>query len=77
MILSRSWENFPPYPHESLTLKNVLYAPVVIKNLISVRKFTRDNMVSIEFDPFGFSVKELATGNIVLRSNSTIDLYSF
>ena len=34
-------------------------------------------MVSVEFDPFGFSVKDLATGNIVLRSNSTGDLYPF
>ena len=34
-------------------------------------------MVSVEFDPFGFFVKELATENIVLRSNSTGDLYPF
>ena len=58
----------------TLTLKNLLYAPQLIKNLISVRKFTRDNMVSVEFDHFGFSVKDLATRNLVLRSNSTGDL---
>ena len=61
----------------SLTLKNVLYAPKLIKNLIFVHKFTRDNKVYVEFDPFGFSVKKLGTGNILLRSNSTSDLYSF
>ncbi|CAO2834232.1 unnamed protein product [Amaranthus hypochondriacus] len=66
-----------PTSQKSLTLKNVLHAPKLIKNLISVRKFTRDKMVSVEFDPFGFSVKDLATGNIVLRSNSTGDLYPF
>ena len=62
---------------KSLTLNNILHAPCLIKNLISVRKFTHDNMNSIEFHPFGFSVKDLATGNIVLRSNSTGDLYPF
>ena len=34
-------------------------------------------MVSVEFDPFGFSMKGLATRSIVLRSNSTGDLYPF
>lgn len=40
-----------------------------------VKNITHDDMVFVEFDPFGFSVKDLATGNIVLRSNSTDDLY--
>ncbi|KAL2906525.1 Retrovirus-related Pol polyprotein from transposon RE1 [Bienertia sinuspersici] len=60
-----------------LTLKNVLYAPHLIKNLISVRKFTTDNMVSIEFEPFGFSVKDLRTGNDLMRYESSGDLYPF
>ena len=51
-----------PSPNQPLTLKNVLHAPKLIKNIISVRKFTNDNMVSVEFDPYGFSVKELDTG---------------
>ena len=34
-------------------------------------------MVSVDFNPFGFFVKDLATENIVLRSNSTDDLYPF
>ena len=34
-------------------------------------------MVYAELDPFGFSVKNLATGNLVLRSNSIGDLYPF
>jgi hypothetical protein len=41
-------------------LNNVLVSPAAIKSLISVRKFTRDNQCSIEFDPYGFSVKDLA-----------------
>ncbi|XP_074301081.1 uncharacterized protein LOC141632434 [Silene latifolia] len=35
-----------PPPHNSLLLKNVLHVPAIIKNLVSVRKFTTDNNVS-------------------------------
>lgn len=63
----------PPYPPFSLT--NVLHAPKLIKNLISVRKFTTDNMVSIAFDPFGFSVNDLQTGTKLMRCDSIGDLY--
>jgi hypothetical protein len=57
-----------------LYLQDVLVSPGIVKNLISVRKFTRDNFVSIEFDPYGFSVKDLATKTLLLRSNSDGDL---
>ncbi|MFS7991853.1 putative RNA-directed DNA polymerase [Helianthus anomalus] len=63
----------PPYP--PLKLNNVLFAPQIIKNLISVRRLTTDNLVSIEFDPFGFLVKDLKTRAPILRCNSTGDLY--
>jgi hypothetical protein len=61
-----------PFP-----LQNVLISPDIVKNLIYVRKFTRHNYVSIEFDLFGFSVKDLATKTLLLRSNSDGDLYPF
>jgi hypothetical protein len=35
-------------------LSNVLVAPHIIQNLLSVRQFTTDNSCSMEFDPFGF-----------------------
>jgi len=41
-----------------LALKNVLHASKLIKNLISVHQFTIDNEVTVEFDPFGFIVKD-------------------
>ncbi|XP_076906863.1 uncharacterized protein LOC143563131 [Bidens hawaiensis] len=63
----------PPYP--PLKLNNVLFAPQIIKNLISVRRLTTDNLVSVEFDPFGFLVKDLKTRAPILRCNSTGDLY--
>ena len=57
-------------------LDNVLVAPDIIKNLLSVRKFTTDNCVSVEFDPLGVSVKDLRTRNTLLRCNSTGPLYT-
>src|SRR6266487_1718598 len=51
-----------PPPNPPLSLNNVLHAPKLIKNLVSVRKFTTDNNVCVIFDPFGFSVNDLQTG---------------
>jgi hypothetical protein len=42
-------------------LNYVLVAPHITHNLLSVCRFTTDNSCSIEFDPSGFSVKDLAT----------------
>jgi hypothetical protein len=59
----------------SLTLNNVLHVPKLIKNLVSVRKFTIDNDVSVEFDPFGFFVKDFKIGTLLMRCNSSCELY--
>nr|GEZ79154.1 ribonuclease H-like domain-containing protein [Tanacetum cinerariifolium] len=53
-------------------LNNVLITPNIVKNLIFVRQFVRDNSCTVEFDPFGFSVKDFIT---LLRCASTGDLY--
>jgi hypothetical protein len=42
-----------------LHLRDVIITPRIIKNLVSVRHFTTDNNCSINFDPFGFSVRDL------------------
>lgn len=65
-----------PSNSKPLHLKNVLVAPNIVKNLISVRKFSRDNWCSIEFGMIGFSVKDLQTKKLLLRSDSSRDLYS-
>lgn len=62
-------------PHPPLSLKHVLHTPNPIKNLVSVRKFTTDNRVSVVFDPFGFSVHDLQTGTRLMRCDSTSPLY--
>lgn len=73
-ILGYGHTNFSS-PGHSLSINNVLHAPKLIKNLISVRKFTRDNSVSVEFDPFGFSVKDYRTRVPIMRCDSRDDLY--
>jgi hypothetical protein len=45
----------------SFYLNDVLVAPHITHNLVSVRRFTTDNSCSIEFEISGFSMKDLAT----------------
>jgi histone deacetylase 1/2 len=65
-----------PSATKPLLLRDVLVAPALIKNLISVRRFTTDNHVSLEFDPFGLSVKDFPTKTEIARFDSSGDLYS-
>ena len=44
-----------------LYLSNILVSPHLIKNLISVRCFTRENPVTVELDELGFCVKDART----------------
>ena len=64
-----------PSYNPTLSLYNVFHAPKIIKNLISVRKFTIDNSVTVAFDPFGFSIKDFQTGKQITRCDSWGDLY--
>lgn len=62
--------------HSDFILNNVLVVPSIVRNLLSVRQFTRDNHCSIEFDATGFSVKDPRTGRVMLRCASDGDLYT-
>ncbi|GJW98048.1 ribonuclease H-like domain-containing protein [Tanacetum coccineum] len=64
-----------PTPTKSLHLNNVLITPHIVKNLIFVHQFVRDNNCTIEFDAFGFSVKDFLTRRVLLRCDSTRDIY--
>ncbi|GJR40079.1 ribonuclease H-like domain-containing protein [Tanacetum coccineum] len=55
-------------PHKPLHLHYVLVTPNIIKNLIFVRKFTRNNNVSVDFDAYGFSVKDYQTRRFFLSA---------
>jgi hypothetical protein len=64
-------------PTSTFRLTDVLIAPTLVRNLLSVRQFTHDNNCFIEFDAFGFSIKDHQTGRVILRCNSDSDLYTF
>jgi hypothetical protein len=65
-----------PTPTTNFALNNILVAPSIVRNLLSVRQFTRDNNCSFEFDAHGFSIKDLRTGHVILRCNCDGDLYT-
>ena len=52
--VSHIGQAFLPYSRDKFSLKNVLMSNQIIKNLVSVRKFTTDNWFSVSFDPLGF-----------------------
>ncbi|GKD98763.1 ribonuclease H-like domain-containing protein, partial [Tanacetum coccineum] len=64
-----------PTPTRSLHLNNVLITPHIVKNLLFVRQFVRDNNCTIKFNAFGFSVKDFLTRQVLLRCDSSRDLY--
>jgi hypothetical protein len=55
-----------PTNYHSLLLHNILLSPDLVENLISVCKLTCDNLVFVEFDPFGFSIKDLQIKMVML-----------
>jgi hypothetical protein len=57
-------------------LNNVLVTPNIIKNLLSIRRFTTNNCCSMEFDPFGLYVKDLSTRNVITWCDSSEPLYT-
>ncbi|GKE24110.1 hypothetical protein Tco_1435622 [Tanacetum coccineum] len=73
--VTKTGHSILPTLSHPLYLHNVLVTPNIIKNLIYVRQFTRDNKCTIEFDEFGFSVKDFLTRHILFRCDSPGDLY--
>ena len=53
-------------------MSNILVSPELIKNLVSVRSLTRENPVTVEFDEYGFSVKDARTRMVLHRCNILI-----
>jgi len=62
-------------PYRPLHLHNILITPHIIKNLICVRQFTRHIKCSIEFDEFGFTLKDYKTRQPLIRCDSNGPLY--
>nr|GEY30737.1 ribonuclease H-like domain-containing protein [Tanacetum cinerariifolium] len=53
-------------PLKSLRLNNVLITPYIVKNLIFVRQFVHDNDCTIEFNSFGFFIKDFMTRRVLV-----------
>ncbi|GKD79483.1 ribonuclease H-like domain-containing protein [Tanacetum coccineum] len=64
-----------PTTSKSLHLHKVLITSHIVKKLIYVRQFICDNNCTIEFESFGFSVKDFLTRRVLLRYDSTGVLY--
>jgi hypothetical protein len=62
--------------HCSFHIPDVHVAPGMVHNLLSIRRFTTDNSCSVEFDPSGLTVRDLASQCPLLRCNSTGPLYT-
>ncbi|GJX33909.1 ribonuclease H-like domain-containing protein [Tanacetum coccineum] len=75
ILVTNTDHSIIPCIQRPLHLHNVLVTPNIIKNLISVCQFTRDNNYTIEFDAFGFFVKDFLTRHILLQCDSSGDLY--
>ncbi|GJW54956.1 ribonuclease H-like domain-containing protein [Tanacetum coccineum] len=73
--VTNTGDSILPTLNRPFYLHNVLVTPNIIKNIIYVRQFTRDNNCTVEFDAFGFSVKDFLTRHILLRCDSSGDLY--
>jgi hypothetical protein len=50
--------SLPTSSARTLHLKNVLHVPSVTRNLLAVRKLSRDNNVFVGFNPFDVFVKD-------------------
>jgi hypothetical protein len=54
-----------------------LYLFLLLKILFLSVKLTHDSSMSIELDPFGLPVKDLRARMVILRCDSSDDLYPF
>ncbi|KAJ0039048.1 hypothetical protein Pint_22927 [Pistacia integerrima] len=63
--------------NSTFQLNNVLCAPSIKKNLISVSQFCKQNNTSIEFFPNNFVVKDLSTGASLAKGRSNGNVYEW
>ncbi|CAL8079924.1 unnamed protein product [Prunus armeniaca] len=61
--------------HKALELNEVLCVHAIRKNLISIRRFCRDNDCFFEMNANGFRVKDNKTGKVLLTGSSYGGLY--
>ena len=61
----------------TFTLDDVLCAPNIKRNLISVSQFCKQNNTSIEFFPNFFLVKDLSTGASLVQGQNKDNIYEW
>lgn len=61
--------------NRNFDLNELLYVSTASKNLISVKRFCCDNLVSMEFDPQNVRVRDLETREVLLEGRDREGLY--
>src|ERR1041384_7466646 len=64
-----------PSASTPIHMSNVLVSPDLVTNLVSIRRLTRENPITVEFDATGFSVKDARTRMVLHRCDSPDQLY--
>ena len=75
--ISHTGSTLLPSPSHSFKLSNVLCAPSMHKNIISIRQFCHDNHVTIEFSSSFFYVKEPDSGVILFQGPTKDGVYEW
>ncbi|KAI0494727.1 hypothetical protein KFK09_024870 [Dendrobium nobile] len=73
--IAHSGKGLLPTPSRKLTLSHILHTPALQYNLLSISQLTRDNNISIMFEPNGFILKDLTTQQILLKGPCKNGLY--
>ncbi|GKA18268.1 ribonuclease H-like domain-containing protein [Tanacetum coccineum] len=73
--VTNTGHNILPTPSRSLHLNNDLITPHIMKKLIFVCQFVRDNDCTIEFDSFGYSVEDFDNARIIHVSIRVINAF--
>ncbi|KAL5787325.1 hypothetical protein ACOSP7_004274 [Xanthoceras sorbifolium] len=77
LVISSIGSNAFNYDHHTLMLKNILHMPHIIKTVLSVSKFVRDNHVCVEFHPLFCLVNDQATKKTLIQGVLKNGLYVF
>ncbi|PKU65522.1 Retrovirus-related Pol polyprotein from transposon TNT 1-94 [Dendrobium catenatum] len=75
LSIANSGVGILPTPTRKLKLSQIFHSPQLRFNLLSISKLTRDNDISITFNPAGFVFKDLKTQQILLQGPCNNGLY--
>jgi hypothetical protein len=75
MEISYTGKSFIHTPHRKLQLCNVFHVPKATKNLMSIHRFSLDNNVFFEINPWFFLIKHRDTRSTLLRGRCRDGLY--